>query len=105
MTYGFTHEKISPRPSPSCGQDLGLQAEFGTVGQNLAKFGQIWLNLTKFGLIWLNWAEFQRKIQHKMVQFIYSMKFTVYVRLSELNDLSWLSVPDRVTYFKLLHIF
>ena len=44
-------------------------------------------------------------IQRKMVRFIHSMEYTSHVGLSDLYNLSWLSVPDRVTYFKLLHIF
>ena len=44
-------------------------------------------------------------IQRKMVRFIYGMEIMAHVDLSNLYDLSWLSVPDRVTYFKLLHIF
>ena len=44
-------------------------------------------------------------VQRKMVRFIYSMDLRQHVGLKDLRKLSWLSIPDRVTYFKLLHIF
>ena len=44
-------------------------------------------------------------IQRKMVRFIFSMDLRQHVGLMDLRRLSWLSVPDRVAYFKLLHLF
>ena len=44
-------------------------------------------------------------VQRKMVRFIYSMDLRQHVGLPDLRKLSWLSIPDRVTYFKLSHIF
>ena len=44
-------------------------------------------------------------IQRKMIRFILNMDFRQHVGLKELCQFSWLSVPDRVKYFKLLHIF
>ena len=44
-------------------------------------------------------------IQRKMIRFIYSMDFRQHVDSNDLHKLSWLSVPNRVTYFKLLHLF
>ena len=43
--------------------------------------------------------------QRKMVRFIHGMDFRQHVGLVDLRKLSWLSVPDRVVYFKLLHLF
>ena len=44
-------------------------------------------------------------LQRKMVRFIYNFEFTKHVGYSELKSLSWLSVPDRVKFFKLVHVF
>ena len=44
-------------------------------------------------------------VQRKMVRFIYGMDMMQHVGLGDLKKLSWLSVPDRVTFFKLLHLF
>ena len=40
-----------------------------------------------------------------MVRFFFSMDLRQHVGLMDLRRLSWLSVPDRVAYFKLLHLF
>ena len=44
-------------------------------------------------------------LQRKMVRFIYGMDFRAHVGNSELANLSWLSIPDRVTFFRVIHIF
>ena len=44
-------------------------------------------------------------VQRKMVRFVHGMDFRHHVSLSELKDLNWLSIGDRVTFFKLLHLF
>ena len=44
-------------------------------------------------------------LQRKMMRFIYNFEFTKHVGYSELKSLSWLSVPDRVKFFKLVHVF
>ena len=44
-------------------------------------------------------------LQRKMVRFVYSMDNRQHVDNSDLRTLSWLSIPDRVAYFKLMHIF
>ena len=44
-------------------------------------------------------------IQRKMVRFINSMEPRQHVDNSNLRDLLWLSIPDRVPYFKMMHIF
>ena len=40
-----------------------------------------------------------------MVRFIYSLHHLDHVGLSHFRNLSWLSVIDRVNYFKLCHVF
>ena len=40
-----------------------------------------------------------------MARFVYGMSYRGHIGKSELRDLSWLTVPDRVRYFKLLHLF
>ena len=40
-----------------------------------------------------------------MVRFLNNMDFREHVDHKDLHKLSWLSVPDRVPYFKLLHLF
>ena len=44
-------------------------------------------------------------IQRKMVRFVNGMNFRDHVGNKELFDLSWLSIPDRVTFFRLIHVF
>ena len=44
-------------------------------------------------------------IQRKMVRFLNNMDFREHVDHKDLHKLSWLSVPDRVSYLKLLHLF
>ena len=44
-------------------------------------------------------------LQRKMIRFIFSMDFRQHVDYGDLRKLSWLSIPDRVSYFKLIHIF
>ena len=44
-------------------------------------------------------------LQRKMVRFVSGMNFRQHVALSELYRLKWLSIPDRMSYFKILHLF
>ena len=44
-------------------------------------------------------------VQRKMVRFINSLDNRAHVGLTELYSLSWLTVPDRVMFFKLIHLF
>ena len=44
-------------------------------------------------------------IQRKMVRFVFSLDNRAHVDCSNLRELAWLSVPDRVKFFKLAHIF
>ena len=44
-------------------------------------------------------------LQQKMVRFIHSSHPMQHVDLSDLRALSWLSIPDRVNFFKLTHLF
>ena len=44
-------------------------------------------------------------LQRKMIRFIYQLDYRHHVGLPELQSLSWLSIPDRVKYFKLVHLF
>ena len=44
-------------------------------------------------------------LQRRMVRFIHSMGPMDHVGTAELKALSWLTVPDRVRYFKLVHVF
>ena len=44
-------------------------------------------------------------LQRKMVRFIHGMDYRGHVDLKNLRELNWLSIPDRVQYFKLLHLF
>ena len=44
-------------------------------------------------------------LQRKMVRFIHSMEPRQHVDNAHLRNLSWLSVSDRVLYFKMMHIF
>ena len=44
-------------------------------------------------------------LQRKMVRLVCGMNFRDHVSLVELCSLSWLSIPHRVSYFKLLHVF
>ena len=44
-------------------------------------------------------------LQRKMVRFVNNLDYRAHVGLSELSSLSWLSVPDRVLYFKIIHLF
>ena len=43
--------------------------------------------------------------QRKMVRFIYGLDFRAHVGKNELHALSWLSIPDRISYFQMLHLF
>ena len=43
--------------------------------------------------------------QRKMVRFVNGMDLREHVGKVELLRLSWLSIPDRVTYFRLIHLF
>ena len=44
-------------------------------------------------------------IQRKMVRFVLGLDFRGHVDLKNLRDLNWMSIPDRVQYFKLMHLF
>ena len=44
-------------------------------------------------------------IQRRMVRFIFSMDHMHHVGTKDLLNLGWLSIPDRVKYFKLVHVF
>ena len=44
-------------------------------------------------------------IQRKMVRFVYGLDNRAHIGFAELASLSWLSVPDRVLFFKLVHMF
>ena len=44
-------------------------------------------------------------MQRKMLRFVYGFDNRHHVGHSELLSLSWLSIPDRVNYFKLIHLF
>ena len=44
-------------------------------------------------------------MQRKMVRFTYGMDFRAHVGNKELASLSWLTIPDRVTFFRVVHIF
>ena len=44
-------------------------------------------------------------LQRRMVRFIHSRGPMEHVGLGDVGALSWLSVPDRVRYFRLLHVF
>ena len=53
-------------------------------------------------------AECKKKLdvlQRKMIRFINGLDFRAHVDCSHLKRLGWLSVADRVRYFKLLHVF
>ena len=44
-------------------------------------------------------------LQRKMVRFVYSYDHLKHVDNHDLTSLKWLSVPDRVRFFKLTHLF
>ena len=44
-------------------------------------------------------------LQRKMVRFVHAMDFREHVGLSHLRNVSWLSISDRVSFFKLLQLF
>ena len=44
-------------------------------------------------------------IQRRMVRFIFGMHHLDHVGLSSFSSLSWLTMKDRVNYFKLCHVF
>ena len=44
-------------------------------------------------------------LQRKMIRFIHGLDPRDHVDLKNLRDLSWLSIPDRVTFFKMMHLF
>ena len=44
-------------------------------------------------------------LQRKMVRYVNGLDFRSHVDNTHLHALSWLSVPDRVSYFKLMHVF
>ena len=44
-------------------------------------------------------------IQRKLVRFVYGFGPMYHVEHSHLRSLSWLAIPDRVNFFKLIHLF
>ena len=44
-------------------------------------------------------------IQRRMVRFVHSRDCVSHVGLGDLGKLSWLSIPDRVRFFKLTMVF
>ena len=44
-------------------------------------------------------------LQRKMIRFVYGFDFRAHVGNKELAQLSWLSIPDRITFFRVTHIF
>ena len=44
-------------------------------------------------------------IQRKMVRFVFSMDNRAHVDNRNLRELTWLSVPDRVKFFRMAHLF
>ena len=44
-------------------------------------------------------------IQRRMVRFIFSYDLRHHVDSRDLRRLSWMNIPERVGYFKLLHVF
>ena len=44
-------------------------------------------------------------IQRKMVRFIYGLDNRAHIDFKNLRDLSWLSITDRVRFFRMTHIF
>ena len=44
-------------------------------------------------------------LQRKMVRFVYNYDHLKHVENHDLISLRWLSVPDRVRFFKLTHLF
>ena len=44
-------------------------------------------------------------IQRKMVRFIFSLDYRAHVDVTNLREMAWLTVPDRVKFFKLNHLF
>ena len=53
-------------------------------------------------------AKFKKRLeglQRKMIRFALGLEFRSEVNDNHLANLGWLSVPDRVRYFKLIHVF
>ena len=44
-------------------------------------------------------------IQRKMVRFIRDTDYRQHIDKKDLRDLKWLMVPDRVTFFRMMHVF
>ena len=44
-------------------------------------------------------------IQRKMVRFIHNADYRQHIGKKDLQDLKWLLVPDRVTFFRMMHVF
>ena len=44
-------------------------------------------------------------VQRRIVRFIFSYDSRAQVDSANLKDLSWMLIPDRVAFFKLLHVF
>ena len=44
-------------------------------------------------------------IQRKMVRYVHGLDFRSHVDCKDLREMSWLTIPDRVKYFKMAHLF
>ena len=44
-------------------------------------------------------------IQRKMVRFIFGLDNRAHVDVKNLRELNWLSIPDRVKFFRMTHLF
>ena len=44
-------------------------------------------------------------LQRKMIRFIHGLEYRAHVDGKNLKDLSWLSIPDRVRFFRMSHLF
>ena len=58
-----------------------------------------------YGGLTVNLKERLNVIQRKMVRFIYALDNRAHVDGKELRELSWLSIPDRVKFFRMAHLF
>ena len=52
-----------------------------------------------------HWTEKLNVIQRKMIRFIYGYDSRRHVGTNELRTLSWLNIPDRIMFFKMVHLF
>ena len=44
-------------------------------------------------------------VQRKMVRYVHGLDFRSHVDCKDLREMSWLTIPDRVKYFKMAHLF